>query len=74
MQWATGLQLYYVIADPKEHENIIQQNTFNAKVFNSQVILPIIEGPEKSDSSYYSLNYWDRLSSYSSSCCSSSGD
>ena len=33
------------------------------------MILLIMEGTEKSESSYYSLSYWDRHPSYSP-CCS----
>ena len=33
------------------------------------MILPIMESTEKSESSYYSLSYWDTCPSYSS-CCS----
>ena len=35
---ATGLQLYYVTADPKVGDNIFKENTLNAIVFNLQLI------------------------------------
>ena len=54
MQSATGLQFYYVIADPKVAEkHIYIQNSLNAIVFELQVILLIVKGTEKSESSYY---------------------
>ena len=64
MQQATGLQFYYVIADPKVNDNIFIQNSLYALVLKLQVILLIMEGNEKSESSYYSLSYWDRHPSY----------
>ena len=42
---------------------MFQQNILNATVFKL-VILLIMEGSEKSESSCYSLIYWDRLPSY----------
>ena len=65
MQWAIGLKFYCVIADPKVDENKI---LLTAIVFKLQVILLIIILTEKSESSYYSLSYWDTLPSYSPSC------
>ena len=38
-------------------DNIFQQNTLNAIVFKLQVILPIMEGTQKSESCYYSLSF-----------------
>ena len=38
MQGATGLQLYYVIADPKVGERHIKENTLNAIVLKLQLI------------------------------------
>ena len=38
MQWATGLQFYYVVADLKEVNNIFKPNTLNAIVFKLQLI------------------------------------
>ena len=37
-------------------------------VFKLQVILLIMEGTEKSESSHYSLSCWDRHPSYSPWC------
>ena len=48
--------------------NIFKQNTLNAIVFKLQMILLIMEGVEKLERSYYSLNYWDRHQSYSPYC------
>ena len=63
MQQATGLQFYYIIADPKV-DNIFIQNFLYALVLKLQVILLIMEGNEKSESSHYSLSNWDRHPSY----------
>ena len=38
MPRATGLQFYYVIADPKVHEKHIKQNTLNKIVLKIQAI------------------------------------
>ena len=38
MQSATGLNFYYVIADPNVHEKHISTKTVNAIVFKLQVI------------------------------------
>ena len=45
--------------------NIFAQNSINETGFQLQLILLIMEGTEKSESSYYSLSYWDRHRSYS---------
>ena len=50
-------------------ESIFKQNSINAIVFKSQMMLLIMEDTEKSESSYYSLSYWDKHPSYSP-CCS----
>ena len=52
---------------PKSYNlnNIFTQDSLNAIVFKLQVILLIMEGIEKSESSYDSLSYWDRQPSYS---------
>ena len=41
------------------------QNSLTTIVFKLQVILLIMEGTEKSETSYYSLSYRDRLPIYS---------
>ena len=38
-----------------------KQTTLTVIVFKLQVILLIMEGTEKSESSHYSLSYWNRL-------------
>ena len=38
MQWATGLQLHYVIADPKYVNDIFKENTLNTIIFKLQMI------------------------------------
>ena len=57
MQRVTALHFPYAIAEPK----VFTQNFINAIVFKLQVILPILEGTEKSQSSDYSFSYWDML-------------
>ena len=53
------------VAMEKNANNVFHQNALHATVFKLQVILPIMEGTEKSESSYYPLSYWDGLPSLS---------
>ena len=41
------------VAMEKTANNVFHQNALYATVFKLQVILPIMEGTEKSESSYY---------------------
>ena len=43
MEWATGLQFYYVTPNLKVVNNIFQQNSLNAIVFKLQVIYSAME-------------------------------
>ena len=57
------LQVYdfsYVIADQKVAEKRIYTKYLNTIIFELQVILLVMEGTEKSESSHYSLSYLDR--------------
>ena len=63
------MKFYYAVADPKVAKyNRFIQNSIYAIVFKLWVILLIMGGIENSESSYYSLSYWDRDSSYSPYC------
>ena len=68
MPWTYSSVILLCLADPKVAEQNIYTKFSKGNSFQATRYLLIMEGTEKSESSYYILSYWDRLPSYSPCC------